>query len=402
MRKNEPKSRPRENPAIKRVAVLVDTSTAWGRGIIAGIQQYALERGNWHLFVEARGLHDSTALPRDWQGDGIIARIGTPEVALQLRRRRIPVVNVSGIRLPGKPFPCVCNDGEAAARMAADYFLARGFRHFAYLSLRGLEYVARQCNAYQSAVAAAGCECAVHGVNVHAGFISPDWNLHIGELGAWLASLPKPVAVLTWGGGREVIQACLRVGLRVPQEVAVLSSSDDDLLCEIGPVHLSGVRNACEKIGAGAAAMLDRAMNGIAAQEQAFLIPPLGVVTRQSTDTLAITDENLVLALGFMNDHLSTGIQMQDVARAAGISRRVLEQRFARTLGTSPGLYLTRARLDRVRKLLAETEMPVAEISERAGFCTPEYMTTVFRREFSTTPLRYRKDMRNHGAGDAR
>ena len=263
MRKTQTTTPSRESGDIKRVAVLVDTSTAWGRGIITGIQKYALERGNWHLFVEARGLHDSTALPRDWHGDGIIARIGTPEVAGQLRRRKIPVVNVSGIRLPGKQFPCVCNDSEAAARMAADYFLARGFRHFAYLSLRGLEYVARQCNAYQKAVAAAGCDCAVHGVNVHEGFISPDWNLHIGELGAWLASLPKPVAVLTWGGGREVIRACLRGGLRVPQEVAVLSSTDDDLLCEIGPIHLSGVRNACEKIGGEAAAMLDQAMHGM-------------------------------------------------------------------------------------------------------------------------------------------
>lgn len=398
MRKIQPPPCISESGKIKRVAVLVDTSTAWGRGIIAGIQKYALERGNWHLFVEARGLHDSTALPRDWHGDGIIARIGTPEVAGQLRRRRIPVVNVSGIRLPGKPFPCVCNDGEAVARMAADYFLARGFRHFAYLSLRGLEYVARQCEAYQSAVAAAGCDCAVHGVNVHAGFISPDWNLHIGELGAWLASLPKPVAVLTWGGGREVILACLRVGIRVPQEVAVLSSSDDELLCEIGPVHLSGVRNACEKIGSEAAAMLDQAMHGTAAPEQAVLVRPLGVVTRQSTDTLAITDPNLVSALGFMDENLSTGIQIQDVARAAGISRRSLEQRFAKTLGTSPGAYLTRARLDLVRKLLAETDMQVGELSDRAGFCSPEYMTTVFRREFSTTPLRYRKDMRGNGS----
>jgi LacI family transcriptional regulator len=396
MRKNKPAPLPQGSDSIRRVAVLVDTSTSWGRGIIAGIQQYALARGNWHLFVEARGLHDSTALPRDWQGDGIIARIGTPEVAAQLRRRRIPVVNVSGIRLPGKPFPCVCNDGEAVARMAAEYFLTRGFRHFAYLSLRGLEYVARQCAAYQKAVAAAGCECAVHGVKANSGFISPDWNLHIGELGAWLASLPKPVAVLTWGGGREVILACLRVGIRVPQEVAVLSSSDDDLLCGIGPVHLSGVKNACEKIGSEAAAMLDQAMQGNATPEQAVLVPPLGVVTRQSTDTLAITDDNLVSALAFINRNLSTGIQIQDVARAAGISRRALELRFAKTLGTSPGTYLTRARLDLVRKLLVETDMQVGELSERAGFCSPEYMTTVFRREFSTTPLRYRKDMRDN------
>ena len=378
----------------KRVAVLVDTSTTWGRGIITGIQGYSRRHGNWHLFVEARGLDDSTPLPRGWQGDGIIARIGSPEVAEQLRRRRIPVINVSGIRLPGRGFPCVCNDGEAAARMAVDYFLARGFRNFAYLSLRGLEYVARQCDAYQDAVVKAGCDCAVRGVKAHSGFISPDWNLRINELGRWLTSLPKPVAVLTWGGGREVIQACLRVGLRVPQEVAVLSSSDDTLLSEISPIHLSGVQNACEKIGHEAAAMLDQAMHGIPAPRRELKIAPVGVVTRQSTDTLAIADRALVSALGFIRDNLGTKLRMDQVARVVGLSRSVLERRFAEILGTSPAAYLANARLDRVRQLLAETDMPVAEIAEQAGYGAPEYMTAMFQRKFSITPLRYRKEMR--------
>jgi LacI family transcriptional regulator len=379
----------------RRVAVLVDTSTTWGRGIINGIHQYSRRHGNWHLFVEARGLEDSSPLPAGWQGDGIIARIGSPEQAAQLRRRRIPVVNVSGIRLPGRAFPCVCNDSEAAARMAVDYFLERGFRNFAYLSLRGLEYVARQCEAYQAAVSAAGCSCSVRGVEVQSGFIAPDWNLHEGELGRWLASLPKPVAVLAWGGGREVVRACLRAGLRVPQEVAVLSSSDDTLLSGISPVPISGVRNACGRIGQEAAALLDRAMCGDSVGGTDMRIAPLGVVTRQSTDTLAIADGAVVSAVAFIREHLGGKIRVAEVARVAGISRSGLERRFAEHLGTSPAAFLIRARLDRVRELLAETDMPVAEISEKCGFGAPEYMTAMFRREYAVTPLRYRKEARS-------
>jgi LacI family transcriptional regulator len=383
-----------DGDARKRVAVLVDTSTTWGRGIITGIQDYSRRHGNWHLFVEARGLHDSTILPRNWRGDGIIARIGSPETARELRARRIPVVNVSGIRLPGAEFPCVCNDGEAAAKMAVDYFLARGFRHFAYLSLRGLEYVARQCGAFRAAAEAAGCDCAVHGVKVHAGFISPDWNLHLGELSKWLLSLPKPVAVLSWGGAREVIHACLQSGLRVPEEVAVMSSSDDDLLSEVSPIRLSGVRNACEKIGCEAAAMLDQAMHGKPLPVEPLRIPPVGVVTRQSTDTLAITDGTVVAAIAYIGAKLGTKILIDDVAKAAGLSRSGLERRFAQILGVSPALYLTRLRLDRVRQLLATTDMSIGEISDHCGFSTPEYMTAVFREQFETTPLRYRKSTR--------
>ena len=378
----------------KRVAVLVDTSTAWGRGIISGIHEYSRRHGNWHLFVEARGMEDASPLPRDWHGDGVIARVATAEVAEELRKRKIPVVNVSGIRLPGRAFPTVCNDGEAAARMAVDYFLGRGFRHFAYLSLRGLEYVARQCDAFRAAVNEAGHECEVRGVEAQAGFIAPDWNLSEAALADWLAGLPRPVAVMAWGGGREVVRACLRAGLRVPQDVAVLSSSDDPLLNAISPVAISGVRNACETIGREAAELLERAMGGEDVGSVALQIEPLGVATRQSTDTLAIIDGVVAAAVAFMQANLRAEVRVADLARMAGVSRRSLELKFSEHLGTSPAAYLLHARLDRVRVLLAETTMSVAEIAAEAGFGAPEYMTAMFRREFGTTPLRYRKDAR--------
>lgn len=384
----------RHDRAPKRVAVLVDTSTAWGRGIINGIHEHAGRHGNWDLFLEARGVEDTSPLPRDWRGDGIIARIGTAEVAQQLKKRKIPVVNVSAIHLPGRAFPTVCNDGEAAARMAVDYFLGRGFRHFAYLSLRGLEYVARQCDAFRKAVGEAGYECSVRGFEAQAGFISPDWNLSEAALAEWLTGLPKPVAVMAWGGGRVVVRACLRAGLRVPQDVAVLSSTDDPLLNAISPVPISGVRNASETIGREAAALLERAMGGEDIGAASQHIEPLGVVTRQSTDTLAITDRPLAAAVAFLQANLRSELRVADVAAMAGVSRRTLELKFSEHLDISPGAFLLRARLDRVRTLLAETTMSVAEIAANAGFGAPEYMTAMFRREFDTTPLRYRKDMR--------
>ena len=377
---------------VRRVAVLVDTSTTWGRGIIAGIHRFASERGDWHLFVEARGINDSTVMPADWRGDGIIARIATPEAARSMRRRGIPVVNVSGVLLPGAQFPRVCNDGREAARLAADYFLARGFRHFAYLSLRGLEYVSRQRDAFRGFLSDAGCDCSVKEVPVNSGFISPDWNLRLGQLGKWLAGLPKPLAVLSWGGGRELILAALGAGLRVPQEVAVLSSSDDELLDRIGPVPVSGIRAACETIGREAADMLDRSMRGIALEKREIVVLPLGVTTRQSTDTLAIGDPQLVAALRFMNENLGQPLMISQVARVAGISRRALERRFSEVLRISPGGYLNRVRLDRVKTLLTETMLPVSDVAERCGFSTPEYMTALFRRQFGSTPLRHRKE----------
>lgn len=374
--------------------MLVDTSTTWGRGIISGIHQHAMRVGDWHLLVEARGLDDDAGLPGDWQGDGIIARISTPELAEDLSRRGIPVVNVSGIRLAGWKFPTVCNDGESAARMAVEYFLERGFRHFAYLSLHGLECVARQCEAFQTAVAMAGCDCHVLGVNMHARFISPDWSLRVEELEAWLESLPKPVALLSWGGAREVVTACLQAGLRVPQEVAVMSSSDDTLLSQISPIPLSGLRNACEAIGRNAAAMLEAAMGNHPLPTREILIPPVGVATRQSTDTLAISDTVVTAALAFVTLHFHEKLQVEQIARNAGVSRRKLERRFAEILGISPAAYLANMRLDQVRRLLCESEMTINEISDACGYGAPEYMTAMFQKRYATSPLKFRREMR--------
>jgi LacI family transcriptional regulator len=377
-----------------RVAVLVDTSTTWGRELITGVHNYSRLHGSWHLYLEARGAEEVMTVPDGWQGEGIIARIGSPQLARHLQRKRLPVVNVSGIQLTGPQFPRVANDVEGVAQMAVQYFLDRGFRHFAYLSLKGLEYVARQREAYVKTLAQAGFSCAVHGVRVHIGFQSPHWNLKVEELGAWLASLPKPVALFTWSGGREVIHACLHAGLRVPEEVAVLNGSEDELLGQFSPVPVSGVMAASRKMGFEAAAMLDRLIHGRRTAPAQIFVPPIGITTRQSTDTMAIPDRSLISALSYIRENARRPIQVCDVAQHTGISRRVLERKFHQTLGRSPAAHIGKVRLDHVKALLLETELPINDVSDSCGFCSPEYMTAVFRKELHTTPLRYRRNVR--------
>ena len=388
------KSSPPSQSTTPRVAGLVDTATTWGRGIITGIHNYSRKQRGWRLFIEARGVEERLILPRGWQGEGIIARVGAPEMARRLHRQHIPVVNVSSIQLRGPEFPRVTNDVKCVARLAFEYFLDRGYKHFAYLSLRGLEYVSRQRDAFVRAAADAGFDCAVHGIKANAGFQSPDWNLKLDKLGGWLKSLPKPVGILTWSSGREVIHACEIAGIRVPEEVALLNGSEDELLCECSPIPLSGVQAAYQEIGYEAAALLDRLMHGAPPPEKPRFIAPVRVITRQSTDTTAISDRALIAALAFIRENAARPILVGDVAAHAGISRRVLERRFTETLGRTPGGYIAGLRLDHVKTLLIETDLSIDEVAERCGFGSPEYMTYVFRTELDTTPLRYRRELR--------
>jgi LacI family transcriptional regulator len=381
---------------MPRVAVLVDTSTSWGRRVHTGIHKYDCKHGPWQLFVEARGMEERLRVPARWQGDGVIARIGNLAMARELEALRLPVINVSGIELPGVKFPRVITDLEASAKLAARHFLDRGFRHFAYFSLIGLAYVAVQQEAFARAVTRAGGDFSSFAVKPMAG-AEPDWNLDLAKLGDWLKSLPKPVAILTWNasGAREVIYACHAAGLLVPEDVAVLSGSDDELLCDLLSIPISGILVSAERSGFLAAEMLDQWMRGRAPRKKSLLLPPLTVVHRQSTDTLAIRDRALVRALSFIRANAATPIQVEDVARNAGVSRRVLERRFAQVLGRTPATEIRRAHLERAKHLLVETDLPVPDVAEAAGFASPEYLAYAFKAETGKSPISYRVEARS-------
>ena len=379
--------------SVPRVAILVDTSTTWGRSILAGIIGYTRAHGRWQIFVEARGMEEQLRLPAGWHGAGVIARVGNAQMARELRSKRIPVVNVSAIQLTGMSFPRVSTDLVASARLAADHFLERGFRHFAYFSLVGLSYVATHQEAFVQAVKSGGGDFSSFAVKPQAG-AEPDWRLDLVKLGEWVKRLPKPLAILCWNasGAREVVFACQEVGLQVPEEVAVLSQADDDVLCEAAQIPISGVRVAADTIGFAAAKLLEHLMRGGRPPAKPVFIAPTSVVARQSTDTLAIRDAALAKALSFIRQQATQPIRVDEVAKHAGVSRRALERKFLDVLQRTPAEELRRFQLDRARQLLVETNLPMPDVAEKSGFGSQAYLAAVFRKHFKQTPIQFRKE----------
>jgi LacI family transcriptional regulator len=214
-------------------------------------------------------------------------------------------------------------------------------------------------------------------------------------------TLPKPVAILCWNasGAREMIYACLEVGLQVPEEVAVLSQSDDDVLCEAAQIHISGVRVAANTIGFQAARLLDQLMRGNKAPEQPLFIAPLSIASRQSTDTLAIRDPALVKAVSFIRQQATLPVLVSDVARHAGVSRRALERKFLEMLQRTPAQEIRRHQLDRARQLLTETNLPMPDVAEKSGFGSQAYLSAMFRKHFNQTPMRYRREAHQRQMG---
>jgi LacI family transcriptional regulator len=190
--------------------------------------------------------------------------------------------------------------------------------------------------------------------------------------------------------GQRVLDACRGAGLAIPDEVAVLGVDNDELLCELASPPLSSVMPNTLRTGYEAAALLDRMMRGEAVRPVAHLIPPVGVVARQSTDVLALEDRAVAQAVRFIREHACEGINVGDVLQGVTLSRRVLEQRFRRLLGRTPREEILQVRLARVKQLLTETDLTLYQVAERTGFEHVEYLSVVFKRETGRTPRQFR------------
>lgn len=317
-------------------------------------------------------------------------------MAKHLHGLGIPVINISQVSFPGLEFPTVTTDIEACTCMAADYFFERGYEYFSYLQLEGNVLDADIMRGFSSSVQRGGGSLFSTQIK-HRAWGVADWNLSIGQLADWLKSLPKPVGLFSWAIGREVVHACHLARIKMPEEVSLLMHSDDEIFLELSHIPMSGIMHPGAEIGHRAGQMLDELMAGrsrksrMRRRSRLELIKPSGIKTRQSSDVLAIGDAALRTAIGYARQNATGTLRVRDLAHHAGVSRRVLEQRFAQTLERSPADYIRSARMARAQELLRETTLSIPDVAIASGYSSPEYMARVFRSRLGVSPLRFRR-----------
>jgi LacI family transcriptional regulator len=378
-----------------RVAILVETSSGWGRRLIRGITNFVEKHEAWDIDITPRDVFAEHALPKGWKGDGVIARIRTPEMAKRLRRLGLPVVNVSGIELENCDFPRVTTNFNATARLAADHFVERGYNHFAYAGPLQQSYVARHAEAFREAAAAKRNQ-TIELFDTSALQANQHGSALARKLGDWVAGIHRSCGLFSWSiaDAMLLLRLCADRDIAVPDEIAILAGDDDPLLCNICRPTLSGLVVASEQIGYQAAQRLCNLMTGGLDDGKPQMIDPVEVHTRNSTNALAIKDEELRRAMRYLRENAHRDLSIDEVADFVPMSRRSLERRFRTHFGGSPLAQLQRLRLARVRQLLAMTDLPVSQVALKCGFASPVYMTAVFRQEVGTTPLRYRAKLR--------
>lgn len=376
-----------------KVALLIESSRAYGRGLMRGIAAYARTHRPWSIYVEPRGLEQPTPQwIRTWDGDGILARITDRATADLLLATRIPTIDLRGA-LEDSGIPLVGLDSPAAARLAFEHLRDRGFKNMAFCGVQPKQYrfldqraaeferLSKQAGYWFSSFLPRGPTDSTQ-----------SWDEQQRDMAAWVAELRKPVGILACHDdcGHELLNACREADVAVPDDVAVIGIDNDELLCELSSPPLSSIDSNTTQIGYTAAELLDQIMAGKIALTGTTLIAPAGVVTRRSTDIMAIDDRAVAAAMRFIREHACDGINVEDVLAHSGLSRSTLDRRFASAFGHSPSDEIMRLKLERVKELLIETSYPLQRVAHLAGFEHSEHMGSLFRRKTGQTPGEFR------------
>jgi LacI family transcriptional regulator len=383
---------------LPHIALLIETSREYGRGLLRGVARYHQEHGPWSVYFEPHGLNERPpSWLKDWRGDGIIARIDDRRTADLILATGLPAVDVRGA-VPDLPIPFVGLDNRMIARLGFEHLQQCGLKNFAFCGTPRGENPNQdwRCDVFVELVAAAGETCDLF-LGRQRGRRSATWEAQQQQIARWLKGLRKPVGVMTCHDdrGRQTLDACRRAGLRVPEDVAVIGVDNDTHLCNLCTPPLSSIDVNPSRVGYEAAELLTRLMQGERRPAKPiFLGPPRGVVPRQSTDVLSIDDQDVADAMRFIREHASEGISVREVVGSVRHSPSTLDRRFKSTVGRTVKAEITRVRLHRAKLLLQETDLPVSTVAVRSGFSEPKYFCEVFRNSEHKTATSYRKQFR--------
>ncbi len=363
--------------------------------MLKGVAHYQRTHQLWTSFHDdqARAESDPRWLKsRHW--DGVISRHTTPGMVEMCAKLKIPLVDLNDTP-PFPGIPKIRPDNVAIGHLAAEHLLERGFDRFGFTGFSNDGWSCERRDGFVEALQLAGKACDVYDVN-YPGNVTPGWATdQISGLTDWIKRLRKPVGIMACFDLRaqQILVAAHENGIMVPEEVAVIGANNDPIRCELSFPPLSSVAPNAFLSGYRGAEILAEILAGRKPKVMEERIEPVCVVTRPSTDVLAIEDKTLASALSFIRLNAFQDITVDHVVKHAYASRSQLEKKFRRHLGHSPQAEIRRVRVEKIKQLLIETDFPLKKIAELVGFEHVEYMCVVFKRIVGESPGGYRKKM---------
>lgn len=374
---------------LYRVAVIMDGRVEYEREVLRGIREYSTEKGEWLIRLEPP-RDDTAEFLQEWKPDGVLYQsAGLSRGALRaVKRFAEKAIHVSdGGEARGRS-SFVGMDNVEIGSMAADYLGGLGRNCFAFIGVKDAGFSERRGKAFASRLASRSEVTRSH--------LLKGWHSRRQEemeVAEFLRELPGPCALFATHDecALWLSTLCRSMGIRIPEDIAILGVDNDELICELAWPTISSIAVPSRRVGFEASQLLDAVLRGEVDHSGSRLLSPAGIVTRDSTRSPETSDECVNRAIRFMRDHLSKNINAGDVAKGVGVSRRLLERKFKVAMERSPLAVLQTLRIERAKALLADPDLTLAAVADQCGCSDASQLIVRFRRETGMTPGEFRR-----------
>lgn len=385
----------------KKVFIHLDSGRGYSRELLKGIYEFNNAFTQWSIiFQSAYYLHPedfskvNLEMIRAYKPDGcILAYCNRAEELLQLG---IPIIQTTSMNQIAT-IPYIKGDYDADGKLAVDYFMSIGFKNIGFFGLNKLSWSKGRCDSLRKHTARNNINLHVYDQETH--IESINYSRNFTQLANWLISLPKPIGILACNDdfGQILINACRFADIRVPYEVAVLGVDNDELICNITFPNMSSISRNLITTAANICQLLTDMMDGKQVTNEAIVTVPSEVVVRQSTDTIASGDPEVVKAISFIRQNAELPLSVEQVVAATTLSKRSLYTRFREITGHSIYHEIQYTRMQRFKKLLKDSDLPVSTIAYQMGFDDVTHVSRWFRSLEGVSPSTWKKKNRIPG-----
>ncbi|MCE7043648.1 DNA-binding transcriptional regulator [Dyadobacter sp. CY312] len=378
-----------------KIILLLDFAEEYSKSLMKGINTYSREFGPWvfcrmPLFHrETVGMDGILKWALEWGADGIIGQLYNDKEISKFVQAGIPVI-AQDFKERFSEIPNITGAYHETGQLGADYFLKKGFTNFAFYGFSDIVWSRERSEGFEERLKSTGHN--VHYFEHKKARSTELWYYKPSSLSRWLKSLPKPIGLMACDDnqGQHITEACRHLGIRIPEEVAVLGVDNDEMICDLSDPPLSSIALDVEKGGYDAAKLLDQLIKHGVADYHDIVVKPTQVITRHSTDIYATNDDHIATSLKFIHQNIDKNLHVEEVVKQVPLSRRALEKRFLEITGYPVYKYIFNLRIEKFTQKLLDTDMSVFEIALDMGLTDSKNIARQFRQVKGCSPSVYR------------
>ncbi|MBR2227543.1 MAG: DNA-binding transcriptional regulator [Bacteroidales bacterium] len=382
-----------------RLLIISDFTESFSHKLLAGIVEYSRRKEQWIVrrmppsYKAQIGIQGLLRLSKEWDVDAILGQFEPTDDLSTLTDNGIVVV-AQDFKQRFASVPNVTGDYIGTGKMAARFFIDRGFKNFGFFGFNDVCWSDERCEGFRREIEAAGFGSSFYAYRMQE--IDMVWYYQRNRLREWLQSIPKPIAIMACDDnqGENLIEACHSIGIKIPSEVSVMGVDNDETLCSLGSTTLSSIQVDIEEGGRQTAALLERLVTDPSAPAKDVVLQPMKIVNRMSTAAFATQDQQILRAILFIHRNVRKKISVADVTAEAALSRRLLERRFKDVTGKTLYEYITELKLKDFADQLVETDEQVMTIALSMGENDTKSISRRFKQLYGCTPLQWRENQR--------